>query len=463
MGMYSKIVKYGLYLFWAFKDKSNRFKYWKELEESQWWSFERIKELQWQRMKNLLSHAYQNVSYYKMIFDKVGLTLKDITSFEDWKKLPFLEKDNIKNNLEMLIARNYKREDLLKNGSGGSTGSPVIFYEDKNKTDWRLAAPVRHNRWCGWDIGERQGCIWGAPRDLVEFGNIKAKLRNLVLDRVLILNAYELKDESMYKFAMKLKRCQPTMILAYANALYLFAKFLKDNKIEGIKPIGIISTGEVLYPERRELIESVFNCKVFNRYGSREVGLVASECSEHKGMHVNAENVYVEFVKKDGTPALYGEMGEIVVTDLCNYATPLIRYKIGDVGSPSGEICPCGRGLPLMEMIEGRTSDFIVTPENKFISGPGLSPLIMDLTGIKQLQFVQKEKGKVIIKIVKDDAFQEEEIRMLRSRLQKYTGEIMQIMFEFVDDIPKKQSGKQQLIISDISMKELSRTKGNEQ
>jgi len=456
MKIYSKIVKYGLYPFWAFKDKSNWFKYWKGLEESQWWSLEKINELQWQKMKNLLSHAYQNVVYYKNVFDKIGLKPEDVTSFEEWKKLPFLEKNDIRGNLEMLIAGNYKKEDLLKNGSGGSTGSPVMFYEDKNKTDWRLAAPLRHNRWCGWDIGERIGWIWGAPRDLVEFGNLKAKLRNLILDRLLIMNAYELKNEDMYRFAGKLKKYQPTMILAYANALYLFAKFLKDKEIEGIKPVGIIATGEVLYPERRELIESVFKCKVFNRYGSREVGLVASECLEHNGMHINAEDVFVEFVKKDGTPAMHGEMGEIVVTDLCNYATPLIRYKIGDVGSSSGAICPCGRNLPLMEMVEGRTSDFIVTPENKFISGPGLSPLIMDLTGIKQVQFVQKEKGMVTIKTVKDISFQEEDAERLRSRLQKYTGKTMQIVFEFVDEIPKQQSGKCQLIVSEVSMKEIS-------
>lgn len=408
-----------------------------------------------------LSHAYQNVLYYKKIFDRIGLTPEDIKSFEDWKKLPFLEKDDIRNNLNMLIATNYKKEDLLKNGSGGSTGSPVIFYEDSSKTDWRLAGAVRHNRWCGWDVGERTGWIWGAPRDLVEFGNIKAKLRNLILDRLLIMNAYELKDEDMSKFAIKLKKFQPTMILAYANALYLFAKFLKDKGIEGIKPTGIITTGEVLYPERRELIESVFKCKVFNRYGSREVGLVASECLEHKGMHINAENVFVEFVKKDGTPAMSGEIGEIVVTDLCNYVTPFIRYKIGDVGSPSDIICSCGRGLPLMEMIEGRTSDFIVTPEDRFISGPGLSPLIMDLTGIKQVQFVQKEKKELLLNIVKGDTFQKEDVDKLCSRLRKYTGDIMIIKAEFVDTIPKQPSGKYQLIVSEVSIRERSSGRDN--
>jgi len=227
---------------------------------------------------------------------------------------------------------------------------------------------------------------------------------------------------------------------------------MKEKGVGDIRPKGIIGTCEVLTPENRSLIESVFGCKIFDRYGSREVSVIASECEYHEGMHINADNLFLEFTK-EGKNVSRGEMGEVLITDLMNYGMPLIRYRIEDMGSPTDRVCKCGRGLPLMEMMAGRVTDFIVTPKGKIISGVALATyMITNIEGIQQVRLLQEEIARLTILLIKGEKYGEETERVLLERARKFLDDSLKLEIVYVDDLPKSSSGKSMFSISHVRL-----------
>ncbi len=422
--------------------------YLSELEKSQWYPHEKLEELQWRRLKQLLEHAYENVPYYREKFKVEGITPADIKDRDDFLRVPILTRQDLNENLEKLKAKNFSESQLFPDYSGGSTGEPVRFYKDKEKSEYGHAAAIRHDRWAGWDVGEKIGMLWGAPRDLPE-RNIKSWLFNFFLFRRLTLNAFNLNDDLMREYAKKLSEYNPRILIAYANAMHLFAKFIKEEGITGINPVGIITSAETLFPHQRELIEEVFDCKVFNRYGSREFGIMASECS-NGGIHVCSEYVYAEFIQA-GELAKAGKEGDILITDLTNYGMPFIRYAIGDVGVPSEEECSCGRGLPVIEKVVGRVSDTIVTKGGDLIPGIFFVDLIgRSRIGLKKCKIIQKTMDQLIITAVKSSRFKVEDLNFITTSIKEKMGDV-DIEIEFVEDITPTTSGKHRFTISEVN------------
>lgn len=443
------VIRHAIFPLWTLKNRSARLKYLAQLERSQYWSRERLLEHQWSSFRRLVAHAFETCPFYRRSFERAGITPDDLRSPEDVAKVPMITKEDIQAHREEMVSSRYRREALIRDMTGGSTGSPMQFYYDADRRDSREAAAMRHDRWAGWDLGERRAILWGAPQDTRIDAGLKSRLRERLIERRLILDAASLDEEAMSRFARELLRYRPGTLLAYANTLGLFARYLRDQGIEAIRPRGIISSAEVLTPENRQLVEEVFSCRVFDRYGSREFGLIASECEAHCGMHVNAENLLVEAVV-DGTPRV-DEDGEIVVTDLRNYAMPMIRYRIRDVGRITGRVCECGRGLPLMELSGGRVTDFLTATDGRKVSGIVVATyVITNIPGIRQVQFVQDTPGAVTINLVRGGEWSAETQRELISRARRYLGEDMQFELSFRDRIPAEKSGKYRFCISTL-------------
>jgi phenylacetate-CoA ligase len=253
----------------------------------------------------------------------------------------------------------------------------------------------------------------------------------------------------MRQFATALLRYRPAVLQAYSNTLGLFARFVEDEGIVGIRPRGIVCSAEVLTDENRALIERVFRCRVFNRYGCREFAVIGSECNQHNGLHVNDENLLVE-VLVGGIPR-EDEEGEIVVTDLRNLAMPMIRYRIGDMGVMTRTRCSCGRGLRLMKLVGGRTTDFLTSTAGRKVSGIVIATyVITNLGGIRQIQFVQEEPRRVVARLVKGLDFGSATIPELVRRVREYLGGDMQVDVEYVDSVPLTPSGKYRFSISKL-------------
>jgi phenylacetate-CoA ligase len=280
---------------------------------------------------------------------------------------------------------------------------------------------------------------------------VGARLRSIFLDRLAIIDTSSITRERLAEFKTRLQGYRPGIYIAYANSMFLFARFLKEtNSRDHHRPKAIITSAEVLEPDQRILIESVFECKVYDRYGSRETSVLASECDHHSGLHIGADGFVMEFIR-DGKPAKPGETGKIVVTDLLNFGMPFIRYQIEDTGIAVGEKCGCGRGLPLMKMAGGRTTDFLVTPSGKIVSGASLTIyLIANTPGVAQAQLIQEKKDEVIFRIVRGEKFGEDSLTFLRTEIPKYLGSDVKYQFEYVDTIPVESSGKYRFSISKI-------------
>jgi phenylacetate-CoA ligase len=417
-------------------------RYLREFERTQFLSPEDIRELQWQRLQALLHHAYAQCPFYRRRFDDVGLTPQELSGLEDLRVLPILEKRDIQEQGQDMVARNWPRSDLIANQTGGSTGTPVPFYLSKARKCSRAAATLRHNRWADWRIGDRAAVIWGAPQDRPADG-WRTRLRGALLREPLWLDTANLTEASLNAFHTDLLRYQPRIIQAYARSAVLFARYLQARGLTPHRPHSIVTSAEVLEPDERRLLEDVFGCPVFNRYGCREVSVVASECSAHRGLHIMAEGLYIEIETSDG-PAAPGEIGSILVTDLLNHAMPLIRYRIGDVGAWASGACPCGRGLPRLEHVAGRVTDFLVGCDGRLVSGVYLATYVVaQRPSLGQVQILQRRPGAVTYRIKPGRDFQHKrDLEYLRMTTRRYLGVEAKIDSEVVEELPAEPSGK---------------------
>jgi phenylacetate-CoA ligase len=380
--------------------------------------------------------------------DRTGFAPGDLCTPADLRVLPPLEKRDIQQQRDRMVAQDWPRDDLIANKTGGSTGEPLSFFLSHDRRRSRTAATIRHNRWAGWDIGDKVALMWGAPRDLPNHRRWRTWLRSVLLDRQLFLDTGHITEEKLATFEKSLKRFRPKIILAYAQAAVLFARYLQSNQINAYRPHAIVTSAEVLEQSDRRLIEDVFGCPVFNRYGSREVSVVASECDAHRGLHIMAEGLHVEVVTNSGQHDVMSagpqQPGSILVTDLLNYAMPLIRYRIGDVGAWAAGSCPCGRNLPRLSHIAGRVTDFLVGADGRLVSGAFLSLYVIGCRpSLGQVQIHQETAGEVLYRIKQlPEDYDPADIEFLQTKTRQYLGPSTTVDFEFTDDIAPEPSGK---------------------
>jgi len=449
MDIYKYINRYFVYPLYYFKNKDKRLERLRLLNKQQYLSKNELNTLQLNSVKSIVAYAYEHTDYYRRIMDERGIQPSDIQTLRDLEKIPPLTKHDIQTHGSSMISKDYAVDSLIQDASGGSTGEPTIFYKSLDYHQMRPADQLRHDQWSGWRLGDRIGLIWGAQRDLKATQSIKEFIISRYIARIWELDAFEMTSENMTQYVKTLESVQPPMILGYANALTQFAKFLLENHPEHkIRPKGVISSAETLTEEKRAIISKAFGCKVFNRYGSREVGLIASECEFHSGLHINADNLHVEIVK-DGKNVEVGESGDILITDFNNKAMPLIRYKLGDVGSLSDHICACGRGLPLMNAVEGRSGDFFVAKNGSLVHGEYFTHLFYGVDDVVKFQMIQNEDLNIHLKVIsKEQDLNSEYLKHFKTKVHEMLGEEIEMNIEFVSNIPPTASGKLLFTIS---------------
>lgn len=422
--------------------RHSRMKKLRELNRNQFLSKDQLVELQEEKFRELIKHAKTHVPYYRDI-------LKDakVESLDDIKNIPFLTKEIIQQSGDCMTAEGYPSGRLISNTTGGSTGEKLEFYNDKSAH--HAALILRGNMWTGWEIGEKQTQIWGAHSDIATSKISYRYFKRSLIHRNLMLSSYNMTTRDVLEYHRLVNDYRPQLVTGYSSALYLFSETIRRNNLKMHSPKGVISSAETLQKGQRETIESVFQCKVLDRYGCREVGVIAHECNEQHGLHINIDHVIMEIVNESGEQCRAGETGEIVITDLDNFVFPFIRYRIGDIGVISDRICRCGRGLPLMEKVEGRVWDIIVGANGNRLVGTFW--LVDGVVGIRQYQVMQPGYGKLILKLVVDDRFNDDERQKLGRRVKENCGENMELTIEFHEDIPPTESGKHRFIISNVS------------
>lgn len=396
-----------------------------------------IEAFQAKRLEKLLQHAYQTTPYYRELFK---------TETPDISQIPPLEKQDIREELERLCSTAFTPEQRIENATGGSTGTPLTFYQDRNYWNQRNLSVYYFDRWAGWNFGEPQLIVWGAPVDLEDDDEYWKHWVGNFWRNQYWLNGFRLTDAAMLAMFEQMNQDLPQTILAYPSSLYQFATFLSNN---GLNPRwklkGIISSAEMLYPHYRALAEIIFKAKVYNRYGGREVGLIAMECAEGR-MHINCRDLYLEI----DSPDPYTEPGEILITQLNNYAMPFIRYRIGDVGMLSAEPCPCGNDLPVLAELLGRSTATFRTRTGTLIHAGYFTRQFYGVKGVEQFQIIQETFKHCVLKVVVNRQWTEATRRSLVQCIQKALGGDVVVTVKFVDYIPVSASGKREYTISKV-------------
>lgn len=421
------------------------------LNKTQWWSHDKIVNLQNKKLRALIKHSYENVPYYRQLFKRNSLHPDDIKSVEDLSKIPLLTKDTFKK-MNNQFHSNNNFDSSIPTSSGGSTGEPVQFFRSKQDYSYAWAAAYRAWHWAGYDLGERYVTLWCDPVIGSQQQKILKHLKNSISQNI-SLSAYNINDQTLRDFTRILKKYQPKVIRGYSQVLYLLAIYCEKNNITDIQPESILTTAETLFQHQRKKIENQFGCRVFDGYGGGEAPSAAFECEEHTGYHISAENILIEIVK-GGEPVSSGESGKIIITNLNSFLMPFIRYEMGDIGSLSDEICTCGRGLPLLKSIEGRINDIIITSDGKFVHSYLFAAIFKDLDSVNQFQVIQNEIQKISIKIVKNNRFTDTDYNHIISLAQQILGNEMEIYIEIVNDIPiLSVSGKRRYVVSTVPLK----------
>jgi len=449
MVLTEKIIKHVVYPIHGIVTKRPMLGKLRELEDSQWWTSEQLLDLQWRKLQTLLIHAQTNVPYYRRTFADAGIDVRDFRSQDDIRHLPMLTKEMIRENRDALIAEGTQKSELRTFSTSGSTGQNMKFYLDNNCGAAGVASVMRNHRWMGSDIGELEVVIWGSPIELNASRKLSGRL-NYALQGVKFISAYELKEDSILEGIEDMRRWKPSIVTGYTGALEVFARFMVDRGIKGIRPKGVICSAEMLFPHQREIIEKAFDSKVFNRYGCREFYTIAHEC-DCGGFHLNMERVFVESLPAEAAGQGY-EAGELVVTDLDNFGSPMIRYRIGDMGvmEDSGQKCTCGRGLLMMKELHGRVFDVIKTSSGRVLPGVFWTILSKTVPGVDQLQIIQKSLLHIVANLKTNSTFTEGARDQLKTKIIEYCGQDTQVDINLVDRIEPTASGKLRFVISEL-------------
>lgn len=402
---------------------------------------EEIDRIQKTNLEKVLNHAYTHVPYYKKV-------LKYYFEKKEFSKISFLTKDIIKKEFDSLKSDDLNKRKWKYNASGGSTGNPVRLIQDSDFINWR-ANKFFFFYMAGKDVGEKQIKVWGSEKDIFEGTiGIKAIAENFILNRKL-LNAFMIKEEDYFRYVKEFNRYRPVNVWAYIDSAYEFARFIEKNRLKIYSPKSIIVTAGSLTEEVRKYIEKIFRTKVYNQYGSREVGDIACECNKQEGLHIFQHTHYVEVVDGKGK-SVFEKPGEIVITLLNNYAMPLIRYKIGDTGILTKKKCSCGRGFVLLKKVTGRTTDHFKKKDGTVIHGEYFTHLFYFKDWIKKFKVIQKEYNLIEVLIVLNGEKKQEDLKEIESKIRLVMGKSCKVDFKFVDGIKPSASGKYLYTMSEI-------------
>lgn len=416
------------------------------LEHSQYLPLAQLQALQLDRLRRLLLRAQRQSPYYRDLLAAAGVDARrGVQSVEVLRRLPLLDKALIRQHAAGIRAAD--ATGLSRFTTGGSSGEPLTFDIGRERVSHDVAAKWRATRWWGVDIGDPEVVVWGSPIELNGQDRLK-RWRDRML-RTELLPAFAMSAARLDGFIDRIRARRPRMLFGYPSALAHIARHAQARGValDGLGVRVAFVTSERLYPEQRELIARTFGCPVANGYGGRDAGFIAHQCP-HGGMHITAEDIVVEILGPDGQPVAPGASGEIVVTHLATGDFPFIRYRTGDIGALATEPCTCGRTLPLLREIEGRSTDFLIAADGTVMHGLALIYILRELPGVAAFKIVQESllltRIELVLAGMLADPVRAHIVAGVRARL----GAAVQVQVEQVDAIAPEASGKFRYVVS---------------
>ena len=448
MGMYTKVVSSLLFPLHERMKRHDSVAVRRQMERDQWLRPDQLSEIQVARLRSMLVDIGLHVPYYRDLFARIGLEPSSVKGVADLRRLPFLTKAVIRENCETL--KHERTTGLARYNTGGSSGEPLIFFIGKKRVSHDVAAKWRATRWWDVDIGDPEIVVWGSPIELGKQDHIKHWRDKLLRTR--LLPAFEMSDARLDEFIASIRATRPRMLFGYPSALSHIARHAQKRGVP-MNDLGLrvaFVTSERLYDEQRDIISMVFGCPVANGYGGRDAGFIAHECPAG-GMHITADDLVVEIVNEAGEAQPPGVAGEIVVTHLATNDFPFVRYRTGDVGTLDTRLCACGRGLPLLKEIQGRSTDFVVAADGTVMHGLALIYIMRDVAGVKAFKIIQESQERTRVLVVAEPVLSADAAALIVDGFRKRLGAMVKIDLELVHDIPAEKSGKFRYVISHVA------------
>lgn len=419
----------------------------RSMEQTQWLSANAVAALQASKLQAFMTRLERSVPYWRETLRNHGLSANQLCGPDDLARLPLLDKPTIRAHTGALVADD--AQHLARFSTGGSSGEPLTFFLDRERVSHDVAAKLRATHWWGVDIGDPEIVVWGSPIELGAQDRIR-RLRDSLM-RTELLSAFEMSEPNLARFVQRIRNRRPRMLFGYPSSLAAIANFARENnvRLDGLGVRVAFVTSERLYDHQRTLIRETFGCPVANGYGGRDAGFIAHECPEGS-LHVTAEDIIVEIVDREGQVVPAGTTGEVVVTHLHSGAFPFVRYRTGDVGALGDTACSCGRGLPVLERLEGRTTDFVVARDGTLLHGLSLIYVLRDIATVREFRIVQETLDDVVVELVPAEGFGEDEESQIVAQFRARLGAEVRVILRRVDAIAPERSGKFRYVVSRV-------------
>jgi len=422
------------------------FAYLGELEQTQWWPAERLRELQQAKLRRLLRHAFNQCPFYRERIAQAGVD-PEAATLDQLPCLPTLDKAEIaKNRLAMI-------DPTVPGGlhhftTGGSTGEPLAFEMDRTRQAADQAARARTRRWFGIDVGEREAYLWGSPVE--QSAQDRAKRVRDALTNQRLFNAFRMTPREMSRYLEELQRFDPVHLFGYPSSIARLVRHAAESgrPVRNTSLRAVFVTGELFLKSDRAVIEEFFAVPVADGYGSREGGFIAHQCPAGS-YHVTMESLIVELLDGTGRPVGVGQSGEIAITHLDAYGMPFIRYRTGDLARRSSRVCPCGRGLESLEIIEGRRTDMLRTTAGGFAHALSLIYVLRDEPTVGEFKVVQRANLDLDVTIVARGGFDDASADRVSRLLKRQIGEGVEVRIRLVEQIEPDPSGKHRYVVSE--------------
>lgn len=416
-----------------------------------------IQKIQWNRLKELLEYIYTSSVFYSDNFKSVNLKPQNINSYEDFLRLPIVNKKILKKNYDRIISKGSRKEDYTKSYTAGSTGEPFSFLLDNKRENPSTSASFLLNKESiGINPFKKTNELMIKAEPINEIKNLYQPnkrvlvhgLKYYFISETFGIKSLDIKKENINVIKSIIENNNIEVIYGYSSNIFYLAKLFKMHNID-VNIKYAIPIAEGLIKQQKNFITDTFNCRLYMDYGASECMRMGFECNQHDGYHMDIYNYFFEYLDDNDEPCKTGENSNIIVTNLNNYIFPLVRYYIGDQCILSNEKCSCGINYPLVSQITGRESDIIKTPLNDEISLSNFAAFLEYLDEyIIQYQFIVDEKAKeIILKIIPTQKFKQETIGEIKRKILELINHSMNIKIELVEKIPFEKHGKTKSLI----------------
>ena len=446
MSFFSKFKENLFFLRYELVKPGSR-RYFEQLQKEQFLPPDEIEALNWSRTQALLQYAFDHVPYYRRRFTEASCTPQDIKTQEDFSRLPVLTRKDLMDNFDELLSDEVSLKDVRLSTTGGSSGTPAKVYHPKKEI--RAANGWRMLGW--WNISPAADCA-SVYRDIRN--SLTARIMHFLQwfpTKQILLDATSFTEKDMRHFLDDFTRVRPEVLHGYVGAMDNLAEYVLDHDIQLPPPKVIWVTSAPITPVQQKKIENAFHAPVYDQYGCCEIYWLAAECPARNGLHMFYDTRRIEFLGDNNIPVPNGTYGNIAITDLQNYAFPLIRYLNGDRGRRLDKRCTCGCNLPLMDKVKGRVSETFTLPSKTRLNGEFLTTLF-DSTpeAVKQFQVHQFADASIVIRVIPNDAYPNlhETLEHVRSALEEAVHGEVAVTLERVTEIPL-QKGKMKFVTSD--------------